>query len=271
MRAIAIDWSGAADAGSQRRRIWAAEARDGELRRLSAGRTRQETIDALLDDLEKDPATVVGLDFGFAFPAWWSLRHGAGDGPAVWELTRARGEEWLASCPSPFWGRPDHPRPAPVDGQSAWRRTERELATAGLHPKSVFQIGGAGAVGTGSIRGMPHLLRLHAAGVAVWPFDPWPAASRPGVPVVAEVYPRCSTGPVVKSRAGARATHLSTAYPGMAPALAEAAVASEDAFDAACTAVSLSFAPPPHARPAGAVDRLEGRVLPAGPPAGIVR
>ena len=38
-----------------------------------------------------------------------------------------------------------------------------------VRPKSTFQIGGAGAVGTGSLRGMPHLLTLREAGCAVWP------------------------------------------------------------------------------------------------------
>ena len=38
-----------------------------------------------------------------------------------------------------------------------------------------FQIGGAGAVGTGSIRGMPHLLTLARNGFGIWPFsEGWP-------------------------------------------------------------------------------------------------
>lgn len=52
------------------------------------------------------------------------------------------------------------------------RRTDRERpAVGGIRPTSGFQIGGAGAVGTGAVRGMPMLARLRAAGFAIWPFD----------------------------------------------------------------------------------------------------
>jgi hypothetical protein len=48
----------------------------------------------------------------------------------------------------------------------------------------VFQIGGAGAVGTDSVRGTPHLLTLAKAGFSIWPFDP------PHHLMVIEIYPR---------------------------------------------------------------------------------
>ena len=48
---------------------------------------------------------------------------------------------------------------------------ERAARVRGIAPKSVFQIGGAGSVGTASLRGMPVLQRLREAGFAVWPFD----------------------------------------------------------------------------------------------------
>ena len=41
---------------------------------------------------------------------------------------------------------------------------ERALRVKGITPKSVFQIGGSGSVGTASLRGMPLLLRLRQAG-----------------------------------------------------------------------------------------------------------
>lgn len=88
------------------------------------------------------------------------------------------------------------------------RRTDREApAIGGIRPKSVFQIGGAGAVGTGSLRGMPILKRLRDAGFAVWPFD------APRWPCVVEIYPRLLTGAVNKGSAGARAggDHLESA------------------------------------------------------------
>ena len=104
---------------------------------------------------------------------------------------------------------------------------------------------------------MPQLSRLRQAGVAIWPFDDWPADG----PVVAEVYPRWCTGPVNKSSDAQRAAHLACCWPGMGPAHREAAVASDDAFDAACTALVLSRALPPTVG-LDALDRLEGRVLP---------
>src|SRR5947207_2673911 len=73
------------------------------------------------------------------------------------------------------------------------RRTDRDVpGIGGIRPKSVFQIGGAGAVGTGSIRGMSLLKRLSDAGFAVWPFD------SAQFPLVVEIYPRLLTGSVKK-------------------------------------------------------------------------
>jgi len=256
VRAVALDWSGALNPGGQRRGIWVAVAEDGRLRSLSAGRTRVEAVDHLLDLLERGEATVAGLDFAFAFPRWWTLAVGATDGPSLWDVVADRGESWLAACQPPFWGRPGRPRP-PLGADREWRRTERLIPPGARRPKSVFQIGGAGAVGTGSIRGMPQLSRLRQAGVAVWPFDDWPANG----PVVAEVYPRWCTGAVVKSSEAQRRAHLCRCWPGMGRADREAAVASDDAFDAACTALVLSLAGPPVVV-LDALDRVEGRVLP---------
>lgn len=108
--------------------------------------------------------------------------------PEAWDLAAREGERWLAACPAPFWGRRGRPRPTFGPGQSPFRVTEDQQRTvAGIRPKSVFQVGGAGAVGTGSLRGMPELSRLRAAGFSIWPIDPpssrWPwrsilAASR---------------------------------------------------------------------------------------------
>ena len=104
-------------------------------------------------------------------------------------------------------------------------------AVGGISPKSCFQIGGAGAVGTGTIRGMPWLRRLRAAGIAVWPFDP------PSLPVVLEIYPRALTGVVNKSSAEARRLHLQQMSCDLPVELEAEAVASQDAFDAAVPAL----------------------------------
>lgn len=258
MRVLGVDWSGAADPAAQRRGIWVADAVDGELRSLSSGRTRLETVDHIMRSVEAEPDTLVAMDFSFGFPAWWISGCGAHDGPGVWERAAEDGERWLHDCAPPFWGRPGKPRPNHLPGQSPWRRTEMELREGGLFPKSTFQIGGAGSVGTGSIRGMAALRALRRSGMAVWPFD----SCSPDRPLVVEAYPRWCSGPVVKSRSAARLASLLASWPCVAPRYRRLVAASEDAFDAAITALCLSVhtgCPPPPWE-LHEVDHLEGRV-----------
>ena len=251
MRALAVDWSGARAPGAQRRAIWVAEAIDGVLSRLSGGFTRDEAVDAVLRGAH--PGVVVGFDFSFSFPRWFVDAIGAADGPGAWEVVAAEGEAWLEACAPPFWGRPGRPCPPTDPGRPAWRRTE----TGPLRPKSTFQVGGAGSVGTGSVRGMPHLRRLRDGGVAVWPFD----EPDPGRPVAAEVYPRWATGPVRKASAVARAAHVAGLGAAVPPRFEKAVTSCEDAFDAACTAVVLSRGEWEWPVTDG-TDRAEGRILP---------
>jgi hypothetical protein len=228
---VAVDWSGRAS--GERRHLWTAEAHDGELRRLEAGRTRAQVVDELVVRAAERPGVVVGFDFSFSLPEWFLRACGHADARALWDAAARDGEAWLRDCRDPFWGRPGRPRPAlPCH----LRRTEATLAAVGgITPKSSFQVGGAGSVGTGSVRGFPALARLQDAGYAIWPFD---APARP--PVAVEIWPRTFTGPVVKSDARARAAHLDEHFPGLAKALRALAVGSEDAFDAAVSAIVMS-------------------------------
>jgi hypothetical protein len=73
---------------------------------------------------------------------------------------------WRAEV-DPFWGCPGRRNPHPK--ARLYRRTERSEDS--VRPKSVFQIRGAGTVGTGSIRGMPHLLTLAKNGFGIWPLS----------------------------------------------------------------------------------------------------
>jgi hypothetical protein len=258
VRALAVDWSGAWSPGAQRRAIWVAEAVDGVLRSLAGGFTRDEAVDEVLR--RSGPGVVVGLDFSFSFPRWFAEELGARSGPEVWRAAVAHGEAWLTACAPPFWGRPGRPCPTPDPARPGWRRTE----SGPLRPKSTFQVGGAGSVGTGSVRGMPHLLHLRHAGAAIWPFDP----PEPNRPVVAEVYPRWATGPVPKRRADARAAHIARLGAAVPRRWVAPAASGEDAFDAACTAVALSGGAWRWPE-TDAVDRVEGRILPvAVPPPG---
>ncbi len=251
---MAIDWSGAAS-GSERR-IWLAEVAQGRLVRLECGRTRAQVLHLLAERAAANPELAVGIDFAFAFPAWFARELGAGDAREVWSAVAARGEDWLARCPAPFFGRTGRRRPPHDPERPLWRRTELEhLPVRGIAPKSVFQIGGAGAVGTGSLRGMPGLAELARAGFSIWPFD----AAR--APFVAEIYPRWFTGPLAKRSRPARALHLAS-HPLPADAeLVARAEASEDAFDAALSALALDGArAPDDPRELDALFRIEGRI-----------
>lgn len=262
-RILAIDWSGAQQGAE--RKIWLAEARPGDLPglvRLEAGRGRAAIADHLIEEAGRSARLVVGFDFAFSLPAWFLDDRGLGSAPELWELVERDGERWLAGCAPPFWGRPGRRRPELPEHS---RRTDREVpAVGGIRPKSGFQIGGAGAVGTGSLRGMTILKRLRDAGFTIWPFD------APGSHVVVEIYPRALAGAVNKSDPAARDAYLRCHYPWLDEGLRLRAAGSEDAFDAAVSALVmakhrrvLSSLPP-------AVDeteRREGRIwLPPEPP-----
>jgi hypothetical protein len=222
---IAVDWSG--DAHLARSRIYLAEANEpGRLTRLTAGRTR----DALTEHLVQTSAAAIGLDFGFSFPHTVMDQLGVRSARDLWRLAAAEGETWIAACDPPFWGRPGRPRTTTAQ----WRKTELSVPrVAGIAPKSMFQIGGAGAVGTGSIRGMPLLLALLESGARIWPY------THRGTPTVVEIYPRLLTGPVHKANAHARRALLDRRYPNLQAEFRDAATASEDAFDAAVSALVM--------------------------------
>ncbi len=101
----------------------------------------------------------------------------------------------------------------------------------------------------------------------MWPLDPAPGPS--GVLLV-EVYPRAMTGPVVKSSAPARA-HRAAADPRIPDDLRDAVAATEDAFDAALTALAMAGHADELASLAALTDptsRLEGAMWLGGPRAG---
>lgn len=252
-RFIAVDWSGAM--AGVRSAIWLAEARDGHLVRLESGRDRSGVVGHLTDAAASDPDLVIGLDFAFSFPLWFTELVGAKSVEELWSVVADKGERWLGSCEHPFWGRPGRRRP---ELPEHFRRTDREASgPEGANPKSVFQIGGAGSVGTGSIRGMPHLTELRSAGFSIWPFH------APALPLVIEIYPRLLTGPVVKSRDAERSAYLARCLPRLGDVLARKAASSHDAFDAAVSAVVMSR----HADEIAALaksrdptERIEGRI-----------
>jgi hypothetical protein len=77
------------------------------------------------------------------------------------------------------------------------------------------------------------LARLRQAGARVWPFEAG------GWPVVVEIYPRLLSGAVAKSRPAARQAYLERLHPDLDPAHRRLAAGSEDAFDAAVSALAM--------------------------------
>ena len=247
MRVVAVDWSGRHVGAA--RHIWLAEVRDGVLIRLETDRDRAALGDELVRTAQADPGLVVGMDFAFSFPLWFLDARGMETGM---DLQAVRAEAWLRDCPPPFWGRRSRRR----GPQPQLRLTEQELVERlGVRPKSIFQIGGAGSVGTASLRGLPLLARLRAEGFAIWPFDP------PNLPAVVEIYPRLFTHGTVKSSAAAREGFLAgRRWP------LEAAC-TEDSFDAAVSALSMEPLLPRHDR--DPVRRREGAIWVPGRAAGL--
>lgn len=276
-RIIAVDWSGDKGPG-QKKKIWAGVWTcpdlkfgspgvkpgkvDGGSVLLEAGRTRKELIAWLIELARETPRMVVGIDCCFSYPAWFLAEHGCTTVFDLWQHVAAgQGERWLGTtCTEPerdprFWGRP-HKRPAEFSDSyrhRMMRRTdmenkieqslpggdaERAALMRGVTPKSPFQIGGSGAVGTGSLRAMPWLLHLRDHGFRIWPFE---HAALDKQPLLVEMYTRLLTGPVKKSNPDARHAYLKQRrtgpgkdplYAGLTRPVLAKAESSEDAFDA---------------------------------------
>ncbi len=252
-RVMAVDWSG--ERGGGAKTTWLAEIFEGQVIRLENGRTRDQLADELIRATRRHPDTIVGLDFAFSFPEWFVRQLGASNHAALCHLVSLNGEKWLHECQSPFWGRPGVRNPK--SGEE-FRKTELGVGRlVGGQSKSVFQIAGAGTVGTGSISGMPVLAKLRDAGLAIWPFD------EAVLPAVVEIYPRLLTGPVKKSNGAERARYLGVNYPNLNDGFRVQAGSSEDAFDALVSALVMwqSIAElPPIGRGSSAAAAIEGEI-----------
>jgi hypothetical protein len=258
VRVIGVDWSGDQSGGAKQ--IWLAEARHSRITRLESGRTRDQVTEHLIDQGVKTPHIVVGLDFAFSMPRWFVERHGAADGPEFWNVVAESGEDWLHTCPWPFYGKHGIRKPSNVE---LLRRTEKEVAAEGkLSASSVFLLAGSKQVGTGSIRGMPHLARLRRSGWHVWPFDP------PGFPMVIEIFPRLFMGHVVKTSCAACLAFLEARFPPLEPDLKSRAASNHDAFDATVSALVMAENSEVLRNlpwPVDEIDAVEGQIWKAPP------
>ncbi len=267
-RIVAVDWSGRMDAAGQRRHIWAGVWTAGRVT-LEAGRTRDELTDWLMEMARETPRMVVSLDCCFSFPAWFLDEHECATVFEFWKkVAEGQGERWLArECErvardARFWGAP-HKRPEEFCGENLHRSMrltdmdnkitpkmlagdpERAAKVRGITPKSPFQIGGSGSVGTGSLRAMPSLMRLHDAGFAVWPFESSGLDAKEPRPLLVEMYTRLMTGAVKKSNAEARRSYLAARkrtdvlYATLSRGVVGKALLSEDGFDALVSVLEM--------------------------------
>ena len=277
-RLVAVDWSGDKGPG-QKKKIWAGvwtrsakgRAAGGRVAGgsvlLEDGRTREELTEWLLAMARETPRMVVSMDCCFSYPAWFLAEHGCSTVFDFWRhVSAGHGERWLGTTGAEierdlrFWGRP-HKRPEQFSGAgypTMMRRTDMEnkieqaleggdpvraALMKGIQPKSPFQIGGSGSVGTGSLRAMEWLLKLWESGYRVWPFEDADVSKHP---LLVEMYTRLLTGPVKKANADARSVYLkarSKAEPELYGALSRGVTAkaqgSEDAFDALVCCVEM--------------------------------
>lgn len=289
-RLVAVDWSGDKSKSGQKRKIWAGIWTQGGSVALENGRTREELATRLTNLAKETPKMVVGIDFCFSYPAWFLRELRMGTVAEFWDfVANVHGERWLsAACDEArFWGRRgplrDGKTPPEFCGENRTLMFRRADAACkikgrilcqknaekvkGIAPKSPFQIGGAGAVGTGTLRGIPMLRDLRREGFSVWPFDV------PTLPLVVEIYPRLLTGEVKKSRADGRTTYLSERiavddrYGRLNDDVLAKALSSEDAFDALVSVMvmaehRLDFLSLQQAE--DETERLEGAVWGAG-------
>lgn len=195
---VAIDWSGAV--GPRQKGIAVAECTEGDaapvLVRPGHVWSRGEVLDLIL---AAGPDTLIGLDLGPAlpfvdrgayFPGW---DESPADARGLWALIERICADDPHFAASSFVDHPDAARHFRrhggrtgdlfEPGRGRLRETERAQQRMGLTPYSNLNLVGAAQVGKSSLTGMRLLHRIRGR-VAVWPFDPLPAAG----PVVIELY-----------------------------------------------------------------------------------
>jgi len=271
-----VDWSAGARARRKPRAdaLWSAVVRDGSLQAACYYRDRARIEAALCDLIEAELTAgrrlFLGLDFPFGYPAGFGdWLTGSPNPLAVWDWLEAR----IVDGPKqnnrfdvaaqinagldgigPFWGNPlardiDH-LPRKGRSRTCTRFPERrEAETRLLRAFPVWQLSGAGAVGSQVLTGLPVLARLRRAfpgQIAVWPFEPldrpvalvevWPSLLARAVTRNATIHPIKDTVQVVTlARAIARLPADELAAMLATPACAEGwifGIGHETALDA---------------------------------------
>lgn len=223
---LIVDWSAAGSPRTGADSIWFALNRVGKGETVRANPPTRAAamaeIEALLAaELDAGRRVLAGFDFPFGYPSRAAERMTGRSGwQALWsslaEALPARPDNrterfavaarlnsgWAAE--GPFWGNgeardhPGLPRRKPSGWGEAlppeWRIVERlQRGLPGASPKSVWQLSGAGSVGSQALTGIACLERLRRAPALagrcqVWPFET--GLAPPGAPLcIAEVYP----------------------------------------------------------------------------------
>lgn len=197
---LIVDWSGGNDRGPKPKKdaIWVCAARGGIADEPIYLRNRQVAEDWINKFLNAERATgrsvMAGFDFAFGFPTGFGKTLIGSDDPfAIWDWFEHRVKDApesnnrfdlagqinaLFPGVGPFWGNalqrdiPDLPRKGLArHGDHPPEKRAAEENANGTFP--VWQLSGAGAVGSQVIMGLPVLARLRKRfDVAVWPFEP---------------------------------------------------------------------------------------------------
>jgi precorrin-8X/cobalt-precorrin-8 methylmutase len=215
---VIVDWSASAVPKRGADSIWVA-ALDAATGACSLENLRTRALaEARLLALASSPGrSLVGFDFPFGYPMGFAGQLGLEGTPwaATWALLAemvhddehnhnnrfAVAAELNRRLGSPhFWGVPSAreaewlPVRRPAEALARWRLAEQRLRDGGLRPFSVWQLLGAGSVGSQALTGIPvvHRLRHHPLlrdRSAVWPFETGLALGDTPDVVFAEVWP----------------------------------------------------------------------------------
>lgn len=230
-RYVVVDWSANATPKAGKDSIWScvhdgATGHQHTLNHLTRHAARQYLTDLLIADHGR---VLVGFDFPYGFPRGFAHAAGLGGSRpwvAAWEFlahhvqdaadnTTNRFEvaaalnESISDGPGPFWGTTSerHVTPHlsrtkapgfPHAGLAEFRSNELAVRATGRSPFSVWQLSGAGSVGSQALTGIPVVwgLRSHHELVhrsTIWPFETGlttdPTAGRGDMIVHAEIWP----------------------------------------------------------------------------------
>ena len=211
---LAVDWSGRRS--GEQRHLWMAEAIDGALVGLEAGRTRAAARSSISSGAPRPtPRSWWGSTSRSRCPRGSSTNAGYRSAPELWAAATRDGERWLRSSARPRSGGARPPAPRPVTEH--FRQTEATDRRGRRHPPEVdvpdrrrgqrrHRVG-ARVPGAGSPAGR----RASRSGRSTYPARP---------PVVVEIYPACAHGRGGEvGSVGAASRHLDRHHPGLEPRL----------------------------------------------------